>query len=63
MSTVARSDPTKLIEELAKKQKITVNGVSMGQGQEIIARRLMTSATREGHGCCSKTPTSVGLHG
>ena len=43
------SDPTKLIEELAKRQKITVNGVSMGQGQEIIARRLMTSATREGH--------------
>ena len=43
------SDPTKLIEELAKRQKIKVNGVSMGQGQEIIARKLMTSATREGH--------------
>ena len=42
------ADPTKLIEELAKRKKIKTLGVSMGQGQEIIARRLMTTATREG---------------
>jgi len=42
------ADPTKLIEDLAKKKKIKVLGVSMGQGQEIIARKYMTSATAEG---------------
>ena len=42
------ADPTKLIEELAKKKKIQTLGVSMGQGQEIIARRLMETATAEG---------------
>ena len=42
------ADPTKLIEELAKKKKMKVLGVSMGQGQEIIARRYMASATLEG---------------
>ena len=43
------ADPTKLIEALAKsRKKIKTLGVSMGQGQEIIARRLMTTATREG---------------
>lgn len=29
------SDPTKLIEDLAKKKKIKTLGVSMGQGQEV----------------------------
>ncbi len=33
------ADPTKLIEDLAKKKKIKTLGVSMGQGQEIIARK------------------------
>jgi len=42
------ADPTKLIEELAKKKKISTVGVSMGQGQEIIARRLMSVATQMG---------------
>eukprot|EP00951_Prasinocladus_malaysianus_P042486 scaffold515957_cov42-Prasinocladus_malaysianus.AAC.1 len=42
------ADPTKLIEELAKKKKMKVLGVSMGQGQEIIARRYMATATLEG---------------
>ena len=34
----AGADPTKLIEDLAKRKKIKTLGVSMGQGQEIIAR-------------------------
>ena len=44
----AGSDPTKLIEELAKKKKIKLQGVSMGQGQEVIARRLISQAVLEG---------------
>ena len=44
----AGADPTKLIEELAKRKKIKMNGVSMGQGQEIIARKLIATATQEG---------------
>lgn len=32
------SDPTKLIEDLAKRKKIRTLGVSMGQGQEVRAR-------------------------
>lgn len=42
------SDPTKLIEDLAKKKKIKTLGVSMGQGQEIIARKYMATAAAEG---------------
>lgn len=42
------SDPTKLIEDLAKKKKIKTLGVSMGQGQEVIARKFMATATVEG---------------
>jgi dynein heavy chain len=42
------ADPTRAIEDLAKRKKIKVLGVSMGQGQEIIARKLMASATVDG---------------
>ena len=45
---LAGADPTKLIEDLAKRKKIKTLGVSMGQGQEIIARRYMATATAEG---------------
>lgn len=45
---VTGSDPTKLIEDLAKKKKIKTLGVSMGQGQECIARKLMATAAAEG---------------
>jgi dynein heavy chain len=38
-----------LVEELAKRKKKRVLGVSLGQGQDVIARRLMTSAMLEGH--------------
>lgn len=44
----AGSDPTKLIEDLAKRKKIKTLGVSMGQGQEIIARKYMATAAAEG---------------
>lgn len=50
-SAIARllgSDPTKLIEDLAKRKKIKTLGVSMGQGQEVIARKLMATAAAEG---------------
>lgn len=43
------SDPTKAIEELAKRRKIKTLGVSMGQGQELVARRYIASAAAEGH--------------
>ena len=42
------ADPTRAIEDLAKRKKIKVLGVSMGQGQEIIARKLMATATVDG---------------
>mmetsp|Transcript_5388 Transcript_5388/g.12712 ORF Transcript_5388/g.12712 Transcript_5388/m.12712 type:complete len:4322 (-) Transcript_5388:507-13472(-) len=42
------ADPTKLIEDLAKKKKIKTMGVSMGQGQEVIARKYMATASLEG---------------
>ena len=38
------SDPTELINGLAKKKKKEVLSVSMGQGQEIVARRYMDSS-------------------
>ena len=44
----AGADPTKLIEDLGKRKKVRTLGVSMGQGQEIIARRLLASAIAEG---------------
>lgn len=43
------SDPTKLIEDLAKRKKIKCLGVSMGQGQEVAARKYMAAAAAEGH--------------
>ena len=48
LSVDTGADPTKLIEDLAKRKKIKTLGVSMGQGQEIIARKYMAIATVEG---------------
>lgn len=45
----AGADPTKTIEDLAKRKKIKCFGVSMGQGQEVVARRLVAAAAAEGH--------------
>eukprot|EP00698_Gefionella_okellyi_P008566 TRINITY_DN2129_c0_g2_i1.p1 TRINITY_DN2129_c0_g2~~TRINITY_DN2129_c0_g2_i1.p1 ORF type:complete len:4490 (+),score=1324.74 TRINITY_DN2129_c0_g2_i1:457-13926(+) len=42
------SDPTSSIQELAKKQKIELKTVSMGQGQEVIARELLASSVTNG---------------
>ena len=42
------ADPLKLIEDLAKRKKIKTLVVSMGQGQEIIARRYMAAAAADG---------------
>jgi len=41
------SDPTPSIEQLAKKMEIVCRSVSMGQGQEVHARRLLNSAKTE----------------
>ena len=43
------ADPTHQIEELAKKKRITTAGVCMGQGQEVVARKILQSAAVEGH--------------
>lgn len=43
------SDPTGIIDELAKKMKVMTLGVSMGQGQEVIARKYIATAAQEGH--------------
>ncbi|XP_018316536.1 dynein heavy chain 8, axonemal [Mycetomoellerius zeteki] len=42
------SDPTPNIEQLAKKMEIVCRSISMGQGQEVHARRLLSSAKTEG---------------
>lgn len=42
------SDPSNLIEQLAKKKNIEVKPISMGQGQEIHARRLVANAVASG---------------
>jgi len=41
------SDPTPNIEQLAKKMEIICRSISMGQGQEVHARRLLNSAKTE----------------
>lgn len=41
------SDPTPNIEQLAKKMEIVCRSISMGQGQEVHARRLLSSAKTE----------------
>ncbi|XP_043790719.1 dynein axonemal heavy chain 8 [Apis laboriosa] len=42
------SDPTPAIEHLAKKLEIKCKSISMGQGQEIHARKLLQNAKTEG---------------
>ena len=42
------ADPTKLVEDLARKKRIRTLSVSMGQGQEIIARNYLTAAIIDG---------------
>ncbi|KAI3432720.1 hypothetical protein D9Q98_004263 [Chlorella vulgaris] len=42
------ADPTKLIEDLAKRKKVKTLGVSLGQGQEVVARRHVATAAAEG---------------
>ena len=44
----AGADPTPLIEDLAKKNKKKTDSVSMGQGQEVIAQRLIGNAVVSG---------------
>ncbi|CAF4112437.1 unnamed protein product [Rotaria socialis] len=43
------SDPTVQIETLAKKKSIECNAISMGQGQEVHARRLLSQAYSSGN--------------
>nr|WAW84834.1 axonemal dynein heavy chain A [Halisarca dujardinii] len=42
------SDPTNAIEGLAKKLKLSFSAISMGQGQEIHARRLLSQCISDG---------------
>lgn len=42
------ADPIKLVEDLARKKRIRTLGVSMGQGQEIMARNYLTAAIMDG---------------
>lgn len=41
------SDPTPSIEQLAKKMELSCKSISMGQGQEIHARKLINNAKIE----------------
>lgn len=43
------TDPTRLIEDVAKRKKMKVLSVSMGQGQETVARKHLNTAANEGH--------------
>jgi hypothetical protein len=49
MRAFAGADPTHQIEDLARKLKVVTMGVSMGQGQEIVARKILNVAATEGH--------------
>ncbi|KAF7232655.1 hypothetical protein EG68_06684 [Paragonimus skrjabini miyazakii] len=42
------ADPTPFIEQAARRAKLEINAVSMGQGQELHARRLVKQAMQEG---------------
>jgi len=42
------SDPTGKIQDLARKRKVRVEGISMGQGQEPAARKLLEMGITEG---------------
>jgi dynein heavy chain len=42
------SDPTSAIQELAKKHKIELRAVSMGQGQESVAREMLQQGITNG---------------
>jgi dynein heavy chain len=44
----AGADPTQMIEDLAKKKKKKTSSISMGQGQEVVARRLVTAGVVSG---------------
>jgi dynein heavy chain len=46
------SDPTPNIEQLAKKKEIICKSISMGQGQEVHARKLINKARTD---VCSYT--------
>ena len=48
MPYCAGSDPTRLIEDLARRMKVKLHGVSMGQGQEALARKQLDVALAEG---------------
>lgn len=41
------SDPTPYIEQLAKRLEFKVKSISMGQGQEVHARKMMSQAMAE----------------
>ncbi len=43
------SDPLAIIESLAKKLKAELKSISMGQGQEPLAKRMITNAVSQGH--------------
>ncbi|CAG9855812.1 unnamed protein product [Phyllotreta striolata] len=43
------SDPTPFIEQLAKKLETPLKSISMGQGQEVHARKLIEGALNEGY--------------
>ncbi|CAG9816206.1 unnamed protein product [Phaedon cochleariae] len=43
------SDPTPYIEQLAKRLELKSKSISMGQGQEIHARKMLTQAMSEGY--------------
>ncbi|CAI9729216.1 dynein heavy chain 5, axonemal-like [Octopus vulgaris] len=43
------SDPTSNIEKLAKKKVMKCGAISMGQGQEVHARKLVSMSMQEGH--------------
>jgi len=54
------SDPTSNIESLAKKLKLECRAISMGQGQEIHARRLLQQSMNQASVCaCMRVEIGV----
>ena len=46
------ADPTSKIQEVARKKKIKCLNISMGQGQEVLARKLLSTAEQRGDWVC-----------
>ncbi len=56
------ADPTSKIQDLARKMKIKCLNISMGQGQEIVARKYLSTAEQRGDWVCIQNAHLAGSY-